>query len=219
MVGPSRKNPLPKAEQSPNGVYYTPGWLVRLWVEYHTPRCPSRIVDVGAGDGRLGEEFGAIWMFDVDPKSQSVAREDLFRPLIVPSPIGAPLSIVSNPPFGDVQRWLLRCLELCGPGGDVSLLLRCGVMQQVSWPVSPKRAVLPKHRVAFEVEEAYALEVNARRARQGKSPSAFRDASVPTGWHLGSPGDDHGIFTFEPEWSGSCDTIYVDCEKYMRPEG
>jgi hypothetical protein len=42
----SRKNPLPKDEQN-GGVYYTPAWMIRMWVAHHTPKLPDRVLDAG----------------------------------------------------------------------------------------------------------------------------------------------------------------------------
>lgn len=218
----SRKNANPKEEQSPNGVYYTPDWLIRLWKDHYEPRHPRAIVDVGAGDGRIGRAFDADIMLDLTPRAPDVFSIDIYGN-VWNSPLvrykGCDLSIVTNPPYGGILRWVTRCLELCGSHGEVCVLMRCGVLQLVSWSYMPYKVILPQHRVSFEVEEEYALEVNARRAARGKSPSAFKDPTVPTGWKLGSPGDDHGIFVFRPDWFGDYAGKLMDAAPYLRTPG
>lgn len=73
----------------------------------------------------------------------------------------------------------------------------------------PEYAYLPKKRVAFEISESFA------QARLKAGKEAFRSASAPTSWVLGSPGDDHGIFTFRKGYTGECHTWYIKTGPYL----
>lgn len=208
-----RRFTLPAADQADNHTYFTPGWIVRMWADLHKPAMPHRVVDPCAGDGRIGLAFSAFALLDLVPRAEGVKLAD-FLELTREHFGGIDASFVINPPFNLAREFVEKALELAGDDGDVCVLMRCGVLQQVGWPWNPVMSYLPKRRVSFEITAEYAAELDEQAIRKGRKPSHSR-ADCPTGWKLGSPGDDHGIFVFRNGHQGPCETHYVDVTKYL----
>lgn len=203
-----RRYTVPDALRSGHDLYMTPAWLLRLWVAHHRPAMPHRVVDPCAGDGRIGRAFGAFCLLDLHPRAGGVLEQN-FLELTRENFGGQDVSIVANPPFTLAYEFLEKGLELAGTDGDVAMVLRVGCLQQVGWAHRPVRAYLPKRRVQFEITPEYAEFLTSEAVRKGKRPAHSR-ADCPTGWRLGSPGDDHGIFVFRPGWTGPTETHYID---------
>lgn len=212
-----RRYTVPAELRSGDDLYMTPGWLIRLWVARHKPSMPGRVIDPCAGDGRIGRAFRAFQMFDLTPRNEAVERLD-FLELIRENFGGVDVSVVMNPPFTLAREFLEKGLELAGDDGDVAMIMRPGCMQQAGWTHRPVRAFLPKRRVQFEITAEYAAFLTAEAARRGKKPSHSRE-DCPTGWKLGSPGDDHGIFVFRNGWNEPTETHYIDAGPFLEVEG
>lgn len=199
--------------------YLTPMWAVRMWKEHHAPALPERVVDLGCGDFRVGRAFDAMAGFDLNPlppHSPRVKVGDIFN-LTRADFDDEDISIVSNPPFKLVKRWLKHCLLLAGKTGDVSLLIRTGVVQQTSFAHLPQDSILPQKRMCFDITKAYYLQEMERQARPKEKKSSAKPCKrdCPTGYRLGSPSESHGIYTFTHR---SSDThiarIVRDCKRF-----
>lgn len=215
-----RRFTRPKEEQSGNHRYFTPGWLVRLWADLHRPALSARVVDLGAADFRLGEAFGAVLGYDLEPLHLRVEQRDVLT-LERDDVGGWDVSVISNPPFNLTKEFLEVGLHLAGTTGDVSLLLRCGTQQQISWPKHAHRSLLPRRRVQFEISREYYEFLKAdfdRKCIEQPNKKHTLSASpydCPSGYRLGSPGDDHGIFIYSNEDVERCETSYVDTTPYL----
>lgn len=218
-----RRFTRPDAEQSQDHLYFTPMWLIRLWRSYVDDASDScLIVDPCAADGRIGFALGADRMYDLTPRHQDVQRQDFFEltraKLEEFGGRGVSVLFVMNPPFNLAKEFIEHALKLCGPKGGAWAVLRCGTCQQVGWDVHPSGAILPKRRVQFEITMEYAAQLDALAKSKGRKPTHKASPAAVTGFELGSPGDDHGIFLFEAGTVKNCGTVYVDVDPYLGPE-
>lgn len=227
-----RKSPSPAAEQAAGERYMCPPWFVRMFADHHRPALPHRVLDAGCADGRLGLAFNATAYCDIDLSALPAhagrrMKCDFFSIQRPRDPQNHGISIVTNPPFTRVTEWIRHCLHLAGDTGDVAVVLRTGVLQQVGFPFHPVRAYLPKRRVQFEVTPEDATSINQARALEdiarGRKPRPPLAQLMKNGrWRLGSPADDHGIYVFRntpdpamPLLPGACLTQWIDVGPYL----
>lgn len=210
--------PLDAADRSGDDQYLTPMWAVRMWRAYHFPSLAHRVVDLGCGDFRVGRAFDAMAGFDLNPLATDwcVHRMNVFS-LTRADFDDRDISIVSNPPFNRIDLWLKHCLHLAGKTGDVSLLVRTGVIQQLSFDHLPVRSILPQKRLSFDITEAYYHQELERQKRPGEKKTSAKPCKhdCPTGYRLGSPGDAHGIYTFTHRSSDEhIARVVRDCKRF-----